>query len=65
MKKIILISVLLITSVSTNLMAKNGFGVDLNVPLGAGIGFYFEDGKQSKTIKSDIGFVSNNKKHAF
>ena len=56
MKKIILISVLLITSVSTNLMAKNGFGVDLNVPLGAGIGFYFEDGKQSKTIKSDIGF---------
>ena len=37
-------------------MAKSGWGVDLSVPLGAGIGFYLEDGKQSEIIKSDAGF---------
>ena len=45
MKKILLITSMLIITISTNLMAKSGFGVDLSVPLGAGIGFVYEDGK--------------------
>ncbi|MBW5388886.1 hypothetical protein [Brachyspira hampsonii] len=56
MKKNLLLTVILITTISANLMAKSGFGVDLTVPLGAGIGFYLEDGKQSQTIKPDGGF---------
>ena len=56
MKKIILMIILFITTISGSLMAKSGWGVDLSVPLGAGIGFYLEDGKQSKTYKSDAGF---------
>lgn len=56
MKKILLITAMLIITISTNLMAKSGFGVDLTVPLGAGIGFIYEDGKESKTLKPDGGF---------
>ena len=56
MKKILLITSMLIITISTNLMAKSGFGVDLSVPLGAGIGFIYEDGKESKTLKPDGGF---------
>ena len=43
MKKIILISTLLIISLSPSLFAKKGFGADLIVSLGAGIGFYHGD----------------------
>lgn len=56
MKKIILIIMLLVTTISGNLMAKSGFGVDLTVPLGAGIGFIYEDGKENKELKPDAGF---------
>lgn len=56
MKKIILVIMLLITTISGNLMAKSGFGVDLTVPLGAGIGIIYEGGKQSEVIKPDAGF---------
>lgn len=56
MKKIILAVMLFITTASTSLMAKSGFGVDLTVPLGAGIGFFYEDGKESKVLKPDAGF---------
>lgn len=56
MKKILLITAMLIITISANLMAKSGFGVDLTVPLGAGIGFIYEDGKESKTYKPDGGF---------
>ena len=56
MKKILLITSMLIITISTNLMAKSGFGVDLSVPLGAGIGFVYEDGKESKVYKPDGGF---------
>lgn len=56
MKKIILTVLIFIMTISGSLMAKDGWGVDLSVPLGAGIGFYLEDGKQSKTIKPDGGF---------
>ena len=56
MKKTILMIILFITTISGSLMAKSGWGVDLSVPLGAGIGFYLEDGKQSEIIKSDAGF---------
>ena len=56
MKKIILMTMLFITTISGSLMAKSGWGVDLTVPLGAGIGFYLEDGKQSETIKPDGAF---------
>lgn len=43
MKKIILISTLLITAISPSLFAKKGFGADLTVSLGAGIGFFHGD----------------------
>ena len=43
MKKIILISALLITAISPSLFAKKGFGADLTVSLGAGIGFFHGD----------------------
>lgn len=43
MKKIILISALLIIGISPSLFAKKGFGADLTVPLGAGIGFFQGD----------------------
>lgn len=56
MKKIILIVSIFIMTISGSLMAKDGWGVDLSVPLGAGIGFYLEDGKQSETVKPDGGF---------
>ena len=56
MKKTILMIILFITTISGSLMAKSGWGVDLSVPLGAGIGFYLEDGKQSEIIKPDAGF---------
>ncbi|MEI0603979.1 hypothetical protein R4K55_07130 [Brachyspira alvinipulli] len=56
MKKIILITILFITTISGSLMAKSGWGVDLSVPLGAGVGFYLEEGKQSEIIKPDAGF---------
>ena len=56
MKKIILITILFITTISGSLMAKSGWGVDLSVPVGAGVGFYLEEGKQSEIIKPDAGF---------
>ncbi|WP_028330297.1 outer membrane beta-barrel protein [Brachyspira alvinipulli] len=56
MKKTILMIILFITTISGSLMAKSGWGVDLSVPLGAGIGFYLEEGKQSEIIKPDAGF---------
>ncbi|WP_300369703.1 hypothetical protein [Brachyspira sp.] len=56
MKKIILIIMLLITTMSCNLMAKSGVGVDLTVPLGAGVGFFYQDGKENKALKPDAGF---------
>ena len=56
MKKIVLITSMLIITISSSLMAKSGFGVDLTVPLGAGIGIFYEDGKQSQTLKPDGGF---------
>ena len=56
MKKIILITILFITTISGSIMAKSGWGVDLSVPLGAGVGFYLEEGKQSEIIKPDAGF---------
>lgn len=43
MKKIVLISTLLIICVSPSLFAKKGFGADLIVSLGAGVGFYHGD----------------------
>ena len=43
MKKIILISTLLIICISPSLFAKKSFGADLIVSLGAGIGFYHGD----------------------
>lgn len=43
MKKIILISAILIISVSSNLFAKKGFGADLTMTLGAGVGFFHVD----------------------
>ena len=56
MKKIILMIALFIMTISTSLMAKSGAGVDITVPLGTGIGFFFEDGKESQTYKPDAGF---------
>ena len=56
MKKILLITVMLIITINMNLMAKSGFGLDLTVPLGAGIGFIYEDGKENKIYKPDGGF---------
>lgn len=56
MKKIILIIALFIMTMSTTLMAKSGAGVDITVPLGAGIGFFFEDGKKRETLKPNAGF---------
>ena len=56
MKKIILMITLFIMTVSTTLMAKSGAGVDITVPLGAGIGYFFEDGKESQTLKPKAGF---------
>ena len=56
MKKAVLILFLFLSVMTSGLMAKDGFGVDLSVPLGAGIGFYLEDGKQSETVKPDGGF---------
>lgn len=52
MKKIILISSVLIISISSNLFAKKGFGIDLTVPLGAGVGFFHN----ATNKKSDGGF---------
>ena len=43
MKKIILISTLLIVGISPSLFAKKGFGADLIVSLGAGVGFFHGD----------------------
>lgn len=43
MKKIVLISTLLIICISPSLFAKKGFGADLTVSLGAGIGFFHGD----------------------
>lgn len=43
MKKIILISAILIIIVNSNLFAKKGFGGDLTVTLGAGVGFFHGD----------------------
>ena len=43
MKKLILISALLIMAISPSLFAKKGFGADLTVSLGAGVGFYHGD----------------------
>lgn len=43
MKKIVLMSTLLIICVSPSLFAKKGFGADLIVSLGAGVGFYHGD----------------------
>ena len=43
MKKIILISTLLIIGISPSLFAKKGFGADLIVSLGAGVGFFHGD----------------------
>ncbi len=43
MKKIILISAILIISVSHSLFAKKGFGADLTMPLGVGVGFFHND----------------------
>ncbi|MEI0530854.1 hypothetical protein R4I97_04770 [Brachyspira pilosicoli] len=56
MKKIILMITLFIMSISTTLMAKSGAGVDITVPLGAGIGFFFEDGKKNEALKPNAGF---------
>lgn len=56
MKKFILVISLFIITISNNLTAKSGAGLDLSVPLGAGIGFYIENGKESKIIKPDAGF---------
>lgn len=56
MKKAALILFLFLSVMTSGLMAKDGFGVDLSVPLGAGIGFYLENGKQSETVKPDGGF---------
>lgn len=56
MKKIILMTIVFAAAISSNLMAKSGFGLDLTVPLGAGVGFYLEDGKENKTMKPDGGF---------
>lgn len=56
MKKIILMITLFIMTISTTLMAKSGAGVDITVPLGAGIGYFFEDGKKSETLKPNVGF---------
>ena len=56
MKKIILMITLFIMTISTTLMAKSGAGVDITVPLGAGIGYFFEDGKKSEILKPDTGF---------
>lgn len=56
MKKIILMITLFIMTISTTLMAKSGAGVDITVPLGAGIGYFFEDGKESQTLKPNAGF---------
>ncbi len=56
MKKIILMIALFIMTISTSLMAKSGAGVDITVPLGTGIGFFFEDGKESQTLKPNAGF---------
>ena len=43
MKKIVLISTLLIICISPSLFAKKDFGADLTVSLGAGIGFFHGD----------------------
>ncbi|WP_157151240.1 hypothetical protein [Brachyspira sp. SAP_772] len=56
MKKVILIITLFVMTMSTTLMAKSGAGVDITVPLGAGVGFLFEDGKESQIYKPDAGF---------
>ncbi|WP_157154798.1 hypothetical protein [Brachyspira murdochii] len=56
MKKAVLTLFLFVSVMTSSLIAKEGFGVDLSVPLGAGIGFYLEDGKQSETVKPDGGF---------
>ena len=56
MKKIILMITLFIMTVSTTLMAKSGAGVDITVPLGAGIGYFFQDGERIETLKPKAGF---------
>lgn len=56
MKKAVLTLFLFVSVMTSSLIAKEGFGVDLSVPLGAGIGFYLEDGKQSETVKPYGGF---------
>ncbi len=54
MKKLIIITSLIIISVSGNLMAKTGFSLGLIVPLGASFGIY--SGNDAQHIKSDAGF---------
>ena len=56
MKKIILMITLFIMTISTTLMAKSGAGVDITVPLGAGIGYFFQDGERIETLKPNAGF---------
>ena len=56
MKKIILMITLFIMTISTTLMAKSGAGVDITVPLGAGIGYFFQDGKRIENLKPNAGF---------
>lgn len=55
MKKIILISAILIILVNPSLFAKKGFGADLTVPLGAGIGFFDKNANKNPNGGFEFG----------
>lgn len=54
MKKLIIITSILVMSISSGLMAKTGFGLGLIVPLGASFSSF--SGNDANNIKSDTGF---------
>ncbi|ADG71843.1 hypothetical protein [Brachyspira murdochii] len=54
MKKLIIITSILIMSISSGLMAKTGFSLGLLVPLGASFSSF--SGNDSSSLKSDVGF---------
>ena len=54
MKKLIIMTSILVMSLSSGLMAKTGFSLGLIIPVGASFGIY--SGNDAQHIKSDAGF---------
>lgn len=54
MKKLIIITSILVMSIGSGLMAKTGFGLGLIVPLGASFSSF--SGNEAQHVKSDTGF---------